>query len=159
MGYDCMHDELFSMGLRIKRFRWEKLHNEMSCTEFHILGILMRYKKKKPEKIGVYASEIADIMKISRPAVSKQLQQMEDKGWIKRVTDPNSKRNTFVQILPKGETIFIRQRDSIGEFWEKVCRRAGEEQVRNMIDGINSIIDAAQDELDNISEEGEVGHR
>ncbi len=147
-GSQELLEQVFFTCMRLKRFRLEPLHTPLAGTEFHILSILRKHREKQPKQIGVYASVLAAMLEVSRPAISKQLQRMEEMGWIERVTDPESRRNTYVRLLPVGEQVCEEQKRLIDDFWECVFQRAGVETVRKMIEGVGGVLDAAQEELE-----------
>lgn len=158
MEFEEMREAIFQLDIKFKRLRWSRLYKVMTATEFKMLGLLMKHRELHPEQTGIYASVIAEALRISRPAVSRQLQQMESRGWIRRVTDPDSKRNVFVQLLPEGEESFTRQREDVDRFWQSVCRGEDKESIERIINDVAHVMESVDRELQNIEKQQRSEH-
>ena len=76
---------------------------EIRRADIVTLGCIWRHTQC--EKQAIAPSELGDILKISRPAVTAQLNRLEKLGYVQREMDPHDKRRVQVQCTEKGRTI------------------------------------------------------
>lgn len=126
----------------------------MSQADFVLLGQLAEYQKRHPGRPGLYSSELADRLGISRPAVSRQIQTLERRGWLARSTDPRCKRNVHLSITPAGHDAMDRQKQVLDEFFHRVFDRVGEQRMREIVTGIAELTEAMEQEM-RLTQKGE----
>lgn len=148
--------EWIAVSHQARHIRWPMLIQGMSQADFFVMHQIYHHMHEHPEVPGIYASEIAARGHVSRAAVSRQLQQLENRGWIARCTDPNSKRNAFVYLTDEGNAVVQRQHKIGEEFFDRVFARVGEERMQEAMSLIREIISAMEAELQkNGKEKGE----
>jgi DNA-binding MarR family transcriptional regulator len=55
---------------------------------------------------GVRLGELRDTARLSQPALSRLIDRLEGRGWLRRATDPGDRRGVLVAITPSGrETV------------------------------------------------------
>lgn len=142
--------EWFRVGHRFRHLRWSKLFYGMSRSDFFVMTMIFHHRKRHPEIPGIYASTIAEHAQISRAAVSRQLQQLEDRGWITRCTDPNSKRSVFVDLTDAGLAAIQAQHDYGAQFFHHVFTRVGEQRMTEAMQSLNELLNAMEIEFENL---------
>lgn len=138
--------EIICLGNRIKKAVWPLMFRDISRADFFAMNQIYHYMKDHPESPGIYASRIAAQAHVSRAAVSRQLQQLENRGWIVRQTDPSSKRNVFVSLTEEGKTVIERQHEEGDEFFRRVIDRVGEDRMRQALELFRDIVCAMEQE-------------
>lgn len=132
---------------RFRRIRWPNMIHGMSRSDFFVMNLLFHHRRHHPEIPGIYASAIAERAQVSRAAISRQLQQLEDRGWIVRHTDPDRKRNVFVDLTEEGMEA-IRQQHEYGEqFAHRVFSRIGEQRMEEAMQILNELASAMEEEI------------
>lgn len=106
----------------------------ITFSEYTILEITSALRQKSKNST-VYVSEIVKRLKTSTPAVSKTLRHLEIKGIIKRETDPDNRRKTFIILTPKGCIIKEDSDKAFYSFLNDICEKVG----RDDIETFNSI--------------------
>ena len=139
--------EWIRLGHRFRHIRWDNLFQTMSRSDFFVMNMIYRYQEHHPEIPGIYASMIAERAHVSRAAVSRQLQQLEERGWIARKIDPSSKRNAFVYLTEEGASVVRRQHTCSEQFFDRVFSRVGRERMEEMLQTLDEIADAMETEL------------
>ena len=138
------------IGHLFQHVRWSKLFQGMSRPDFFVMTMILHHRESNPETQGIYASTIADHTQVSRAAISRQLQQMENRGWITRRTDPNSKRNVLIDLTDEG-TAAIREQHERGEqFFYRVYERIGEQRMAEAIQALDLLVSAIQEEIESL---------
>jgi DNA-binding MarR family transcriptional regulator len=72
-----------------------------------ILGILQA--SGKPLRVG----EIATEMRVEGPHVTRQVHNLERKGLVHRVVDPDDRRARLVELTPEGDEVNSRYREVV----------------------------------------------
>lgn len=132
--------------------RFHKLHiysrfQGVSHQEYLILELVGKYMQEHQDRQGVYISELIRIQKTSPPAISRTLRSMEEKGWIKKETDANDRRNTIIRLTAAGEKKRQKAADEVDEFINSVIARLGEDKLVKMIDIWEQMEDIMLDEI------------
>lgn len=138
--------EMICLGNRMKRSMRPLMFREISRADFFVMNQIDHFMKNHPEKPGIYASRIAAQGYVSRAAVSRQLQQLENRGWIARTIDPSSKRNVFVSLTEKGKSVIEHHREEGEEFFRRVIARVGEDRMRQALELFRDIVSAMEQE-------------
>ena len=106
----------------------------LSTAEFYALFAILRLQEAQdsagPE---IRVSSLIETLNLSPQAVSKTLRLLEQKGYCKRITDPNNRRNTLVLITEQGTTLVNRTKSEIARFVEEVTKRMGDENMAEFI--------------------------
>ena len=98
-GFLLLHQHL-------RRMDWSKITPGVSQPEYLILTALHVQREKNPDSPGVYVSSLAEELSVSVSMISKLLKSMEERDWILRTIDKNSRRNTFVSLASTGAAIY-----------------------------------------------------
>lgn len=127
----------------------------MSRMDFTVMDSIYRYRQEHPETPGIYSSEIAQNCFVTRPAISRQLQQLEKRGWIQRTVDPHSKRSTFVDLTNKGREALLQHYEDSKTFHDNVYYRMGEQQMENLLESMRQLTAAMEQEVQRFKQQQE----
>ena len=86
---------------KLSRIKSEGVITGMTPSEFSVLCCAEQF----PRKHGGTAASVADIaalMGVSVPAVSRTLRSLQGRGWIERTIDEDDRRSVRVSITPAG---------------------------------------------------------
>ena len=140
-----LHIELFEALYRLRHVRFLE-SCPLSKAEFMTLGIIARYHREHPDETGIYVSALADYMHCSAPAASRTLRHLEERGLLRREADQADRRNTCVILTEEGrrtlDETFIHLNDRIS----RVIQRMGKDNMRCLIDQLDRLADAIQEE-------------
>lgn len=120
---------------KIQKNHFPYVHrSSLSTAEFYALFAILRLQEAQdsagPE---IRVSSLIETLNLSPQAVSKTLRLLEQKGYCKRITDPNNRRNTLVLITEQGTTLVNRTKSEIARFVEEVTKRMGDENMAEFI--------------------------
>jgi DNA-binding MarR family transcriptional regulator len=82
---------------------------------------------------GLKVGDLGDMMHSTKPATSKMLKNVEDKGYIERVIDSNDRRVVYVKLSQEGEAIIKHSLDTMLEFADNTIQKLGEEDAKELI--------------------------
>lgn len=91
---------------------------------------------------GVKASELSKFLMITKPAISKVINALEEKGYVQRVTDKSDRRVVYINITETGKSILDEENKKFEIFTCKVIDRMGEEDTDQMIRLFKKMYDA-----------------
>ena len=106
-----------------------------------------------PERPGVQMSALARELEISLPALSKTVQSLEERGYVLRVPDPRSRRNTLVQLTQKGVELELEEDRRSAEFAQRVFSRMGRKDVEEFYRICTRLVEIAEEESVKIRKE------
>lgn len=146
-----MEEKTIAEQLMRAQHRFIKAHKritfpEMRKSEFIVLDMIQRGKIKGKSLEGVSVSELAKNLLVTTPAVSKILRDMEEKGYIKRETDKNDRRNTIVKVTKKGEQARKETCKRMDLLMQNSINRLGEENTEELIRLLNQLTDFINEE-------------
>ena len=92
-----------------------------------------RRQEKAHNENGVYVSQLAKELKVSSPAVSRALGNLESKGLIGRDVDKENRRNTYVYLTEQGEEEIAETERLLDEKMTRVVDQMGKEDVEQLL--------------------------
>ena len=132
-----------------KRLNTQKLHAQIfeqydiSHTEFRVLARLMITKGEEP-------SVLADSLSVLRQTMTKVIDSLENKGFVKRTEHPTDRRRLFVIPQPAGLEIAKKMLSIEADFTERVEARLSPEdsaRFRELSGQLREIRNAALKEM------------
>lgn len=145
-GWDISHEYMQAME-HIRQLPWQYLLKDVSNREFAFLNIIYHFQMQNPDVTGIYASDLAEKLCITKSAVSKMLQHLEQRGLIERMVDRNSRRNTFVFLTPQGKELCVVQHKRWHDFMHRVAADLGTEHVHAILAGVREMTDVMRLQL------------
>lgn len=108
--------ELLAVMHQVKRFMHDFHSNQNdSLPQMAFFTLLMIQEKAIETTIDdqVYLvtriAELCHKIEVSKPAISRTLNDLEDKGYIKRIHSHTDRRNVYVYLTPNGENLLHQQ--------------------------------------------------
>lgn len=121
--------------------KMKKLCHNKKSQKFHP-GMLMTMKiiyndclnnKDNENYYGMKTSQLTKDLCITKPATSRILNVMEERGYIERISSKSDRRVVYVKVTKGGEQ-FLKEEDiKFENFTCKVIEKMGEEDVDNLI--------------------------
>lgn len=125
----------------------------MSGMDFRIMDIIYHYREEHPDTPGIYSSQIAQKCSVTRPAVSRQIQLLEKRGWVHRTVDPNSKRSAFVDLTNEGREVILRHYEVSKTFHDNVYYRMGEQKMEALLESMRQLTEAMEQEIERMKQQ------
>ncbi|QJA07780.1 MarR family transcriptional regulator [Romboutsia sp. CE17] len=135
--------------------------NNMSHREFMFLKAINYLKnnddaKECPFK-GVKASDLSKFLMVTKPAISKVINILEEKGFVIRIADNSDRRVVYINMTKAGEDILEKETEKFQEFTHRIVEKMGEEDTDEMIRLFKKMYDSIKEieKEDSIKEEHE----
>ncbi len=154
MEYSDLQKDFFRAMHRMKSMNQLFQFGDLSRLEFFVLEGLFDFQTRHPEKKGMYASDLAALMRTSPPAMSRMLRSLEEEGYLERTVDRDSRRNTFIHLTERG--IGVRQdiHDEMDRTVQRIITAMGEDDLHELLALWGRLMDVIQRETKS-SKEGE----
>lgn len=78
------------------------------------------------------AKDLSDAMEISKPAVSKLLNVMEEKDLIRRERKEEDKKAVYISLTEKAHALLEKQKATASLLTERIAAEMGEEKAKEM---------------------------
>lgn len=147
-----MDQHLNSSGLltlvqHFRRLDWDKAIDGLTQPEYLVLAAVELGQQHNPDQPGIYVSALAEYMMISVSMASKLLKTMEEKEWILRTIDRNSRRNTFVSLTPLGKETLARANQAMERVHRAVRKKMGKESLEQLISNVSLLFSCYEEVL------------
>ena len=136
-GFLLLHQHLRHMD-------WSKITKGVTQPEYLILTA---HHQEAPDSQGLYVSALGEELSVSVSMISKLLRVLEEKGWILRTVDKNSRRNTFVTLTPLGESVYQTASKEMKDFHQGVVDSLGQERFMQLLSSAATLFRAYEDAL------------
>lgn len=100
------------------------------------------------EQPGVMVSQIAQRLNSTKPATSKMLSVMEEKGYIERIMDKTDRRAVYIRLTQSGQTILDNAKESMSQFADHVIEQMGEKESEEFLRLLGRFIDVIENETE-----------
>ncbi|MDO5522035.1 MAG: MarR family transcriptional regulator [bacterium] len=131
-------------------FRFNKLmHTQMAqmsdCSpgELKMLGAITNAIDKQKEEgsdlPGISASKLSKILMHSKPATSKMLNILEEKGDIERIYSKLDRRTVFITVTENGRERADQFREETDAYTNQILERLGEEKTNQMFECMDAL--------------------
>lgn len=146
MKQEIRSRRLFETAHKLKKLNLHETVSLMPKGEFFTLGTILKCSNDPVDR-ELRVGDIVNKMKVSSPAVSRNLRGLEKKGYIKRVTNEADRRNTNIIVTQKGKSAFYSDMSSMSEFMEQALSHLDEDEIDTFISLLNKITDGMEEEL------------
>ncbi len=138
-----LESQLLRMMRRLKQINLNLFSEQIVYQEYQALLQL----HECGETGGMKSSQLAQRLGIAPSALSRMLNGMEGRRLIQRRVDPSDRRNVLLTLTDQGEQTRSEIYQRLSAVRERMIRRMGEANVKEMIRLGNRLADLLEDEL------------
>ena len=138
--------KFLKIGQRFGKIKMLINYGNVSKAEFAVLMTVKRRQEMARNENGVYVSQLAKELKVSSPAVSRMLGNLENKGLIGRDVNKENRRNTYVYLTEQGEEEIAKTERLLDEAVTKVVNQMGKEDVEQLLNLWEKMVCIMEDE-------------
>lgn len=141
--------ELWYTTNRLKK-AWQECIKEkdLHVGEFMTLRSIYKLGQDEKNSLGVKTSDIGESLCMKKPATSKMINNLEDKGYVNRVSDKRDRRITYVNLTEKGIKLFEQHKIKMTNYTNKIIDKMGKEDMETFLILLNKFSDSIEDILD-----------
>ena len=111
------------------------------------LTMLLTLRRLLLAKTFVIPSDIGDALKLSRPAVSRMLQNLERKGYLEMKSSEEDHRYVKVKFTQAGKKLITEGLEKCGTLLERVTERMGEKEMNQFLYDYSEFCSILVDEI------------
>lgn len=112
---------------------------EMQMNEMAILHSIAGTCCRECPCMNLDVPKIQQKLHISKPAISYILNTLEKKNYITRKIDPKDRRKVSISATPEGRAAAEQSMKKYDEIWDEILERFGEDNMKNLIELIQSL--------------------
>ncbi len=123
-----------------KKTRYYDTDQQLFEAEIHMI-------KSIKESEGIHVTGLADLLGVTKGAVSQIIMRLQKKGMIIKDTDPRNLSRLVLRLTPKGETAYANHEKLHQEFDDlvsEILKDASEDKIaflREFLDVLNNRMD------------------
>lgn len=135
---------MFQLFYKLGRVaKWDILPM-MSKSEYILLRKINNYQMQSHR---LTLSQIAQELKLSSPAISRTVKNVEAKQWIVRTIDEEDRRNSFIELTALGSEEIAKANAIIHDLMNESLNKVGEKEVLNFFETGDKIYEAIGETL------------
>lgn len=128
---DVSTDDYKDLIIRMRKANL--LFQQMSRIPLGELSMLLAISRLSKELGKVKVSSLGNAMKLSRPAVSRMLHNLEKKGYVQMKNSDEDQRYVFVYTTEKGKALLQNELNYGYRIMEKVRKRMGSDCMQGFL--------------------------
>ncbi|MBQ8526536.1 MAG: MarR family transcriptional regulator [Clostridia bacterium] len=144
-----MYEDIVECVLYPKKIPASMLFCDVSQGEYMLMGAFLNYEREHDGK-HITVNELAAVLDVAVPSVSRMLKNLESRGLIVRETDKDCRRNTLVFISEKGMKLFRENEKIIRHCVDMVAGLFTEDEIKQLMEYRKRIEIVMEKEIKNI---------
>lgn len=115
------------------------------------------HEEEEPAEIGISMKKLAKEIESSPAMLTKTVNGLEKRGYVKRVSDEQDRRGVNVYITDTGLDIIKKQRKAHMDFVNSLAKRVGREKLEELMIMLEDVVNNANDLIDEIANKNSKG--
>lgn len=124
--------QMYNMSQMFSRAAEVQGRSVMSKSEFKILYHV--WKTHREEDKMLTSRELATLMNVSSPAISRTVKSLVQKEWLIQEDDPDDRRNIFLKLSDEGKKNYERAIQHMENSMKIIFDEFTEEEIRVFLD-------------------------
>ena len=140
--------EIFTLVRKVETLTTADKKTLFNNTEFRMLGeiICAKYAGKR-----VISTHLAQILGVTRAAISQMVSRLEEQGVVKRVPDSVDRKIAYVELTEKTYETYRKDLEVYVNFVDRLVEKFGAERFHTMISLVDEFCGLAMEEKSNIA--------
>lgn len=123
----------------LKEHRRRRAAAGLRPHEFWILHAIVALEG--PDGRGPRSSELSELLRVSPPTVSQQIDDLERRGAVERRRDPEDRRSVRLSLSPEGRALLERHREEGLSFFSEIAGHLGPDRASALADLLEETAD------------------
>lgn len=140
--------EIFTLVRKVETLSTADRKTRLNNTEFRMLGEILcaRYAGKR-----VISTQLAQMLGVTRSAISQMVSRLESQGVVKRVPDSVDRKIAYVELTETAYETYQKDLEVYVNFVGRLVEKFGKERFHEMISLVDEFCALAMEEKKNIS--------
>lgn len=144
MTENDLAQKMFQLFYNMARLAHKDLLPMMSKSEYILLRKINNHQMQNHR---LTLSQIAQELKLSSPAISRTVKNVEAKQWVVREIDEDDRRNSFIELTALGSSEINKANAIIHNLLNESLEKVGEKEVLAFFETGDKIYQAIGDTL------------
>ncbi len=123
----------------------EMVFNLIDRIDYLFLRYIRDAGNQEAERQEVYLSDLAKGLQLPMSEVSKEVNRLQEKGYLKWLMSEKRDR-TYVEVTQTALDLLERQKAHLHEIYEKILAELGEEETMSMLHSMHRIAEIVKRE-------------
>ena len=123
----------------IQTFDVDKVFSSVKRTDYLFLYYIEHCSRSSQHESGAYLWELADMMKLTIPEISKAVQKLHDKGYVDWKTNIEKSR-TYVELTGMAHRLMEEERDYMKRCFDEIEKEVAPEELAAMIETMQKVV-------------------
>lgn len=123
---------LFNMTTQFNRVTVKRSQSLIPKSEYFLLSLLLKHYRDNETLLT--SRDIANLIHISSPAISRTVKSLVQKGWIKQIDNPEDRRNIFLEVTKEGKEVFDRTFQEMDSSLEEIFKEFSEQDIIDFVE-------------------------
>lgn len=111
-----------------------KYFETLSPSDMMVFSVMRKIMIDNPDMEQVALSEIVKRIEVSKSAITQNINRLEDRNLVERVTLKSDRRATYVRFTRCGLESFERERKYVDSLLRKIVELMGEKDTKTLIE-------------------------
>lgn len=152
MEKDSAGNGLVRLFRKFKKIPMSNIFRDISKADGMVVMAIFHKEMCCGGKDGVKISELADMLHVSTPSMSRTIGHLEEKGLVVRTVDHKDRRNTYVSLSEEGHRISRENAGRLHTLMRRVTERYGEDKIELLTRYLDELHVIIRDEVENFDE-------
>lgn len=148
-----MHDEQLEQAIQLRELM-NKMKNtlirfqpmeKLSIGEVALLNVI-HISSVRGEKTT--SSKLSDELNISKPAASRMLNVVEEKGLIERISEKEDRRRVFIELTTYGKELYEKEINEYQDVCYEIVEKMGNKEMNELLELGNRFFDIILEEIE-----------
>lgn len=127
-----MVQRLFNMTTQFNRMTVKKSQSLIPKSEYFLISLLLKHYRDNESLLT--SRDIANLIHVSSPAISRTVKSLVQKGWIKQIDNPEDRRNIFLEVTEEGKEVFDQTFKAMDSALEEIFKEFSEQEIIDFVE-------------------------
>lgn len=123
---------LFNMTTQFNRMIVKKSQSLIPKSEYFLISLLLKHYRDNESLLT--SRDIANLIHVSSPAISRTVKSLVQKGWIKQIDNPEDRRNIFLEVTEEGKEVFDQTFKAMDSALEEIFKEFSEQEIIDFVE-------------------------
>lgn len=119
------------------------LPDNLTKNDYYTLKCIEYIRNENNADNSVSISALANMLRVSAAAVSRNVSTLEERGILLRKRDTNDRRNTYVELTSQGKEILMQAQIEMDNFLNQIVHNMDKEDMEHLIEYLTKIYENA----------------
>ncbi|MFC5647845.1 MarR family winged helix-turn-helix transcriptional regulator [Paenibacillus solisilvae] len=132
--------ELIRALRQLRHLNWGGKRPLDGCSPSETMMLFCIHRCSKTNELGLKASEISSIMRITSPSVTQTVNVLEARGLLERTADPLDRRVVRIKLTAEGQRLTKKAEDTMHERMQGLVEHLGKVRSTLLVQLLDEVV-------------------